>query len=102
MKTIKANEMLLEEQLGLRLYNLEQCYQKEFIVRNIMQALAGNEYKTYDDEFYLPYMELANHSLYIHSVSIVRYFGMELVARFLSFNYGKEVDKVNETMENAS
>lgn len=99
MRNFKLNELSLEEQLGIRFYNLEQCYQKEFIVRNIMQALAGNEFKTYDDEFYLPMMELPNHSLYIHACTIVKYFGFELTARFLSFNYGKEVDKVNETME---
>lgn len=86
-------------QLGLRFYNLEQSYNTEFIVRNLMQALAGYEYKTYDDEFYMVQMELPNHALYIHSVGIVRYFGNELVTEFITCNYAEEVNTINESLE---
>lgn len=91
----KKSTLSLEEQLGLRLYNLEQHYKPEFIVKNLMMGLTTDKYIAFDDEF-VQFDERPEHKMYVQTVQIIRFFGKELVTRFITFNYEQEYNKIKK------
>lgn len=86
MKTFKGNTLSLEEQLGLLVYNLEQTLGKEQTLKHLKWGLKLN-FVGFDDEFLIPNKHDDLFMGYIQVVQIIRYFGVELVTRFVSFNY---------------
>lgn len=84
MKTFKGNTLSLEEQLGLRVYNLEQT------LKHLKWGLKLN-FVGFDDEFLMPNKHDDLFMGYIQVVQIIRYFGVELVTRFITFTEEKKV-----------
>jgi hypothetical protein len=91
------NKMTQEEQLGLRIYNLEQYYGTKFIARHLMMALEKDLYVAFDDDA-VTITDKPEHRMYLHSVQIIRYFGKELVTRFICFNYEKEMNEIKKAV----
>ncbi len=91
MKTFPSNNLTKEEQLGLRLYNLEQTWKPVHVIKYIMMAIAGNDYPTFNDEMFLPDLGNSDGMLYVNVIQIIKYFGKELVTRMISFNYEEEM-----------
>lgn len=85
-----------EEQLALRIYNLELNWDKDIMVNRIKWACnhSNSLSLAFDDEFWMADRNDVNDMVYIQVIQIVRCYGKELVLRFLSFNYKDELESV--------
>jgi hypothetical protein len=92
----KFNTFSLEEQLGLRVYNLETRFSEEEVVDKLKWACGDQGYSCFEDEFWRPirHTNKERDMIYIQVVQIVKYFGKELTLRFLSFNFKEELERV--------
>lgn len=90
------NKLSLDEQLGLRFYNLEQTYRSEFIIKMFMMGLTKDNYIAFDSNTVEFVTNNPEHNMYLQTVQIIRYFGKEMVTRFITFNYEQEYNKLKE------
>lgn len=87
------NTLTIDQQLALRVYNLEMSYSKEMIVNYIHTALNVNS-PDFDDDTIVVNKDNPVPMLGIQVIQIVRYFGKELTLRFLSFNFKEELERI--------
>lgn len=88
------NNLTLEEQLGLRFYNLEVTYGRELVFKRLRYALnTPNHDELYLNEFWMVNRGCESDMWYVNVNQVVKYFGKELTLRFLSFNFKEEMEK---------
>jgi hypothetical protein len=87
----KFNDLSLEQQLGLRIFNLEQTFGKDEVLKRLRWACNHTNFPAFADEFWQPNQFENRDMIYIQVVQIVNYFGKELTLRFLSFNFKDEM-----------
>lgn len=92
MKQFKLETFSKADQLSARLENLKNAYGEEY-EKYLKMVLEGDVYRAFDDEFWTPDIWEMREGIYINCVTIVKYFGKDLVKEVISSNNKSSFEK---------